>query len=100
MSPQRPPVVMEEVTDAGEVAKAQVQRQSFDRNAAWLQQHISEVYSQHRGKCICVAGQELFVATTAREAMALAEAAHPEDEGRFTRYIPREKVARVYAVRR
>ncbi len=100
MTPKCPPVVMEEVTDAVEVAKAQKQRHSFDRNAAWLQEHIPEVYSQHRGKCICVAGQELFVAETPREAIALAEAAHPEDEGRFTRYIPREKVARVYAVRR
>jgi hypothetical protein len=29
--------------------------------------------------------------------MALAKAAHPEDEGRFLRYIPREKVPRIYA---
>jgi hypothetical protein len=29
--------------------------------------------------------------------LALATAAHPEDDGRFVHYIPREKVARIYA---
>jgi len=29
---------------------------------------------------------------------AEATAAHPDDEGWFTRYIPKEKVARIYAV--
>ena len=91
-------VVMEEVTDAEEIARARSQRELFDRNAAWLQGHVSGVYSQHRGKCICVAGEELFVAETAKEAIALARAAHPEDEGWFTRYIPKEKVARIYAL--
>lgn len=93
-------VVMEEVTDAEEIAKARAQRESFDRNAACLQKHIPEVYSQHRGRCICVAGEELFVADTAEEAIARARAAHPEDEGWFTRYVPRQKLAMIYAVQR
>jgi len=89
---------MEEVSDADKVAKARRQRELFDQNAAWLQRHISEIYAAHRGKCICVAGEEVFVADTAQEAIALARAAHPDDEGWFTRYIPEEKVARIYAV--
>jgi hypothetical protein len=90
-------VVMEEVTDAEELAKAQAQRERFDRNAAWLQAHVAEVYARYRGKCICIAGEELFVADTPEEALALATAAHPEDDGRFLRYIPREKLVRIYA---
>lgn len=98
MKSEQTAVVMEEVTDSEEIARARSQRESFDLNVAWLQRHVSEVYSQHRSKCICVAGEELFVAETAKEAIALARAAHPEDEGWFTRYIPKEKVARVYAL--
>jgi hypothetical protein len=94
------PIVMEEVTDPEELAKARAQRERFDRNAAWLEAHAREIYSQHRGKYICIAGEELFVADTAEEALAQATTAHPEDDGRFIRYIPREKVARIYADRR
>jgi hypothetical protein len=98
MESRRNVVVMEEVTDANEIANARGQRDSFDRNAAWLQRHIAEVYSRHRGKCICVAGEELFVAETAKEAIARARAAHPQDRGWFTRYIPRHKRAMIYGV--
>lgn len=98
MNKQRTPIVMEEVTDAEQLVRARQQRAQFDRNSAWLQAHITEVYSTHRGKCICIAGEELFVADTAKEAIAQATAAHPDDEGWFTRYIPKEKVARIYAL--
>jgi hypothetical protein len=92
---QQNTIVMEEVTDPEELAKARAQDERFDRNSAWLQAHIPEVYSRYRGKCICVAGEELFVADTPEEVIAMAEAAHPEDDGSFIRYIPREKVARI-----
>lgn len=88
---------MELVDDPVELAEARSQREQFDRNWAWLKAHASEVYTTHRGKCICIAGEELFVAATAREAVDLAAAAHPNDEGRFVHYIPREKVPRIYA---
>ena len=94
---QIPTVVMEEVTDPEELAKARAQDERFDRNFAWWQAHAAEVYTRYRGKCICIAGEELFVADTPAEALALAAAAHPEDDGRFVHYIPREKVARIYA---
>ena len=90
-------LVIEEVTDPEALAQARAQRERFDRNSAWLQAHIAEVYSRFRGKCICVAGEELFVADTPEGALAQATASHPEDDGRLIRYIPREKVARVYA---
>ena len=91
------PITMEIITDPAELAQARAQREQFDRNAAWLHTHASEIYPKHRGKCVCIAGEELFVADTARDAAALATAAHPEDKGRFVHYIPKEKLARVYA---
>ncbi len=97
MDEKKLPLVMEDVTDPEELAKARRQRKRFDRNAAWLHQHAAEVYLRHRGKCICIAGEELFVADTPEEALALAIAAHPEDDGRFVHYIPREKLSRIYA---
>jgi hypothetical protein len=97
MAEKVPRVVMEEVTDPEEVAKARAQRERFDRNAAWLQANAKEVYTRHRGKCICIAGEELFVADTPEAVLALAKAAHPDDDGYFLHYIPREKLARIYA---
>jgi hypothetical protein len=97
MTDKRRPIVMEEVTDLEELTKARAQRERFDRNAAWFQAHVLEIYARYRGKCICIAGEELFVADTPEEAMALAGAAHPEDDGSFVHYIPREKLARIYA---
>lgn len=90
--------MIDEKIDPSELAEAHKRRAQFDRNSAWLQEHIPEVYSQHRGKVICIAGQELFVADSTKEAVAQARAAHPEDEGYFTRYIPKEKVIHVYAI--
>jgi hypothetical protein len=94
------PIVMQEVTDPEEIAHARAQRERFDRNAAWLQAHAQEIYARYRGKCVCVAGEEVFVADTPEEAMRLARAAHPDDDGSFVQYIPRERFARIYANRR
>ena len=91
----RPPIIMEEVTDPVEFAKAQAEWERCDRNTAWLQAHASEIYTRYRGKCICIAGEELFVADTPEEVLALAKAAHPEDDGRFVHYIPREQLTRI-----
>jgi hypothetical protein len=88
---------MEEVTDPVELAHARARDERFARNLAWFQVHALDIYQAHRGKCICIAGEELFVADSPEEVLARAEAAHPEDEGRFTRYIPKERVERIYA---
>jgi len=94
---QEPGIVMEEVTDPVELAKARAQDERFERNWAWFDAHAAEIYARHRGKCLCIAGQGLFVADTPAEALALAHAAHPDDDGRFTRYIPKERTYRIYA---
>lgn len=93
-----PAIEMTIITDPVELARSRVAMEQFDRNSDWLQAHIPEVYSQHRGKSICVAGQELFVAESAKEAMAKARAVHPEEEGVLTRYIPKEKMSRIYGM--
>jgi hypothetical protein len=90
-------IVMEEMTDVAELARARVRRKQFDRNWAWFESHATEIYTSHRGRCSCIAGQELFVADTAREALELARSAHPSDEGRFTCFIPLERTVRIYA---
>ena len=90
------PIVIEEVSDPVELAKARAQDERFARNWAWFESHASEIYASHRGKCVCIAGEELFVADTPEQVLAAAVAAHPGDDGRFTRIIPREKVTRVY----
>ena len=82
---------MEEVTDPVELNKAWAQDERFERNWAWFEAHAAEIYAAHRGKCICIAGAELFVADTPEEAPAVAIAAQPDDNGRFTRLIPHEK---------
>ena len=100
MAPDQPHIVIEEVTDATELAKARVQDERFTRNWAWFETHANEIYTTYRGKCICIAGEELFIADTPEEVLAKAIAAHPEDDGRFTRIIPKEKVARIYVDQR
>jgi hypothetical protein len=90
-------MLMEEITDAAELARAQARRERFDHNWAWFEAHAARFYDSQRGRCLCVAGQEAFVADTLEQALAAATAAHPEDDGRFTLYIPRERIPRIYA---
>jgi hypothetical protein len=96
----RTPIVLKYITDPQELEKTRAQKERFERNWKWFQAHAAEIYPRHRGKCYCVAGQELFVAETPQEVLALARAAHPDDDGRFTGYIFREKRTRIYANRR
>lgn len=97
MSLQPIPIVMEEITDPEENARFRASMAQAELNADWLEAHVPEIYGNHRGKYILVAGQELFVGHTVQEAVAQAKAAHPEDEGSLTRYIPLKKMVRIYA---
>jgi hypothetical protein len=96
VSNERPNIVMEIVTDPEELAKARAQDERFERNLAWFKEHAPEIFRTYRGKTVCIAGQELFVGDTPGEARAKAEAAHPEDDGRFGWTIPRERLERIY----
>src|SRR5712691_7732015 len=99
---EKPPAVVmtvREITDPKERAELQAWHERADRNAAWLQAHASEVFPSNRGRHICVAGEELFVADSVEEVLRLARAAHPEDDAFFLQYIPKDRVARIYANR-
>ena len=100
MSLEKLEVVMAEVTDPVELAKAQAQRERFDQNWAWFRNQATEIYERFRGQCVVITAKEIFAATTAVEAWAMARAAHAEDDGRFIISIPQEKVARVYGYQR
>lgn len=100
MSLEKLQVVMEEVTDPIELAKAQAQRERFDRNWIWFKVRATEIYERFRGQCVVIAGEEPFAAATAKEAWALAAAAHPKDDGSFIISIPKEKAVRVYGYQR
>jgi hypothetical protein len=93
------PIILQEVTDPAELAAAAVRRQRFERNWTWFGDHAKEIYGRNRGKCVCVSGEQLFVGNTPEQALAAAKQAHPDDDGRFTRIIPREKGERIYAHR-
>jgi hypothetical protein len=91
--PEEPALV---VTNPVELAKAEARRERFIRNWEWFRTQIPGIYEKNRGRYFCVAGQELFVADTVEEVLALATEAHPEDDGRFAEYIPRERKVRIY----
>jgi hypothetical protein len=96
MSLEKLKVVMEEVIDPAELAQAHAQRERFDRNWAWFKAQAMEIYERFRGQCLVIAGEEIFAAGKPEEAWASAKAAHPEDDGSFIIYVPREKMARIY----
>jgi hypothetical protein len=88
---------MEIIDDPAEIARGRERRASFQRNWNWFKDHSAEIHGKYRGKCLCISGEEVFVADTPEGALSQAQAAHPDDIGRFMFYIPRDKVARVYA---
>ncbi len=80
-----------------ELASMHAQHERHERNLAWLLPRLPAIYAEHKGKCICVAGQELFVADAPLEVIASAKAAHPDDDGRILRYLSPDKEPRIYA---
>ena len=93
-----PKFIIEEVTDPNEIARARRQRDHARRNSDWLQKHWPELLPAARGKFIAVAGQEAFIADSAEEAWAVANAAHPDDDGIVDQYVRPERGPRIYAV--
>jgi hypothetical protein len=91
------PMMASEVTDPTELAELHLQQQRFRRNSDWLQANVSRIYACHRGKYACVAGEELFVADSVEEALKQARGVHPVDNGLLVRYIPAQRMERIYA---
>jgi hypothetical protein len=91
-----PKIELIEVTDPDEIRQANEQRRQFDRNRDWFRTNVPDAFEKYRGRVICVANEELFVADTSEEVIAAAMTAHPKATGWFTRIIPREKIPRIY----
>lgn len=89
-------LIMEIESDPDVCAEVTARFDRCQQNVRWLMEHAAEAYS-HRGKYICVAGRQLFVADSPEHAIRAAETAHPDDDGRFTLYVPVDKVPRIYA---
>src|SRR5262245_951696 len=87
---------IEVVTDPAVTARSRAGFERARKNGAWLQTHWSDLLSQARGKFVAVAGQEAFIAETAKDAWAWAARAHPEDDGALVQYVPVEQVPRIY----
>jgi hypothetical protein len=84
---QWPPTVVDDLTDPASIARCAAQHARGRQNADWLESHWGELLPGAYGKHVAVAGQEAFIAETASDAMALAAAAHPEDDGAFVQYV-------------
>lgn len=95
-----PQFIIEEVTDAAEIARCRAQDERAQRNSAWLQSHWADLLPRARGQHLAVAGEEAFLADTPEQAWAMARAAHPEDDGAFSQYVPPGQGPRLYAGRR
>jgi hypothetical protein len=90
-------LTLEEVNDPVMIARVQAHDERFKRNSDWLQDHWPDLLPQSLGKHLVVAGQEAFVAETSAEAWAVAQAAHPDDDGSFCQYVLPHRGHRIYA---
>jgi hypothetical protein len=95
--PVQPKLLIEEVTDPVEVARFDAQDERARLNGDWLQAHWPELLPNARGKFLAVAGQEAFLAQSPKEALTLARAAHPQDDGVIVEYVRPERGPRLYA---
>lgn len=84
---QQPKLVIEEVTDPDVIARFETQDERARLNEVWLQEHWSDLLPAARGRFIAVAGQEAFIADTAKEVRAMAMSAHPDDDGVIAQYV-------------
>ena len=88
--------VLEEVTDPTDIARFRAQDEQHRRNQEWLAAHWADLLPQARGRFVAVAGEEGFVADTPAAAWARARAAHPQDAGAISQYVPKEGGPRIY----
>lgn len=79
----RSPLVMSIVEDPTQCAEHTRIRDIFQRNYEWYRRHQEQIAGINVGQCVCIAGQTLFVAPTAREVLDLARQAHPEEDGGY-----------------
>ena len=93
-------VLFDVETDPEQLAQIHARGQRARRNSEWLQAHWGDLLPQARGRYVAVAGQEAFIADTHDDAWAMAKAAHPDDDGALSQYVPYARGPRIYANRR
>ena len=93
----QPEMVMEIITDPDRIAKFNAHRDRYEKNSRWWQAHMQEFLPRVEGKHVAIAGEEVFIADTPQEAIAMAEAVHPDDDGSFCRYVRPNGGPRIYA---
>jgi hypothetical protein len=94
-----PKLVIEEVNDPVATERVRLAQERYRRNSDWLAAHWGDLLPGALGKHVAVAGQEAFVADTPQEAIAAAQAAHPEDQGLLIQYVIPHKGPRFYDCR-
>ena len=89
------PIIIEELPPDPEFARLFAQAL---RNLLWFSEHAEElgVFKLYRRRYVAAVGGELLAADTPEEVERLAHQKHP-DEMPHVRYIPREKLSRIYA---
>ncbi len=90
-------LTVEAIEDPEFARELRRQDQRFSRNFAVFRARSQELFRQHRGKVVVVAGGELHIAETPEAAWDWASGAHPGDDGVFVHYIPRQRGWRLYA---
>lgn len=88
-------VIIEELPPDPELERLFAQAR---RNLLWFSEHAEElrVFQLYRGRYLAASGGELFVGDSRAEVERRAREKHP-DEMPHIRYIPREKLSRIYA---
>ena len=72
-----------------------------ERNRQWFNQHVRklDIYERYRGQYVAAASGELFASDDPQKLRRLVRDKYPDDVP-HVRYIPREKLSRIYACKR
>jgi hypothetical protein len=86
--------------DPAERTAFAARHEKFLRNMTWFEQNLADIRTRYGGRFVCVAGGQVFVADSAREAVALAHTAHPDERGAgYFTYVTPVRGAESHAIR-
>jgi hypothetical protein len=91
-----PKTTLKEVTDPVEGARNRAREEQERREMHWLAAHWPDILTQACGKYVAVVDEQFFIADTAEQAIALAQAAHPDNDGILAQYVFPPGGARLY----
>ncbi len=95
-----PPTIEEVPTTPEERAANLAELARYRLNVAWYNAHAGEIHRNHRGKYICVAGEELFVGDDPIVVYSEAVTKHPTHKGATLHFrISTHQGPKIYANR-